>query len=139
MIKKLFLVLFMLVTIAIQPAHSGPIIIIWPSSMDKAKISPQEILGTWVAWYDKQSWIVSLEQDQKSGLVEVSMQDTASQSHHSIGQLRPNGNTLFGKIATDHGHTHSMLLFRDRQGTKLRIIIDRFTYYDLVLSNSRIN
>lgn len=139
MIKKLYLVLFTLVTLTLQPAQSGPIIIVWPSYVDSSTIYPQEILGTWMAWDKKRSWIVNLERDQRTGLIKITMQSTSSQTYQGVGKLHPNVNTLYGRITMDHGRTHSVLLFRDQEGTKLRIIVSKTNYSDLILSSFRFN
>ncbi len=116
-------------------SFAGPIIIIiWPTSLSKEVIHLYDLSGEWVAYSHNTIWFIEFHNlPRNTQDIAVNITSNAVRTHRAAGILSANNNTLIGEIITSDGKAHAALLFRDHEGTKLRIASSSQKYYDLKL------
>lgn len=116
-------------------AFAGPIvIIIWPTSISKEALNIHDMTGEWVAFSHNTIWFIEfhpLPRNMEDLAINIS--SNAVRTHKAAGILSLNGNTMLGEIMTSDSKSQTALLFKDHEGTKLRIMSSSNRYHDLKL------
>ena len=137
----IFLSLFILTLASIGHTHpGGPVIPPWPVSISTQPLIIEDLPGEWVA-YDRNSiWFIQIELDANGrGTAQIHVQSNAIRARKVDGWLAPQENSLSGEINFDGQRPVKIMIFRDHEGTKLRIAGPHESYYDLKLYRRNAN
>ncbi|HEX7674035.1 MAG TPA: hypothetical protein VF412_07685 [Bdellovibrio sp.] len=131
----IFLSLFILAIASIGHTHpGGPVIPPWPVSISTQPLIIEDLPGEWIAYDHNTIWFIQIELDANGrGLASIHMQSNAIRTHKVDGWLAPQENSLSGELNFDGQHSVKVMIFRDYEGTKLRIAAAHDSYYDLKL------
>ncbi len=106
----------------------------WPVSISTMPLDMQELPGEWVAYSHDTIWFIQIELNANGrGLAAIHIQSNAVRTHKVDGWLAPHENSLAGEIFLDGTRRNQIMIFRDKEGTKLRLSAPSDNYYDLKL------
>lgn len=132
--KTLLLVLLAVFSIS---AHArgpgGDPVIPWPTFVSLTPVTCEQLQGDWVAYDHNSIWFVNLEMREGDALSTLRIKSNALFTHKATGWLEADGPLFYGKIAMDPTHFYDVIVFRDLDGTKIRIIKGPQKYFDLKL------
>ncbi|QDK37472.1 hypothetical protein [Bdellovibrio sp. NC01] len=133
--KHFFLIILSLFFTAGSLAHpGGPITPPWPLSISTAPLDIETLPGEWVAYSHNTIWFLQIELNANGrGLAAIHIQSNAIRNHKVDGWLAPDQNALIGEILVDENRSQKIMIFKDKDGTKLRIAAGGNGYYDLKL------
>lgn len=133
---KAFIIILSLLTSCASWARGpvDPISPPWPLSISTLPVDLIYLPGEWVA-YDHNSiwWIQITFNKEKNGLSEIYIRSNAVRNHEAAGWLVGQKNALVGQLVFNNERAVNIMIFRDKEGTKLRIAAESETYYDLKL------
>lgn len=133
--KTLILILLAVFSITIHargPGNGGDPTVPWPTNDSLQVLSKDYLNGEWMAFSHNSVWYLNFDCDSANELTLLSMQSQALFTHKARGFLEVTDNRLyFGKIVMDANHIYSAIVFRDHEGTKVRIVKTPQQYFDL--------
>lgn len=131
--------ILLLLTVFSLSAKAGPgdgPIVPWPTSVSLQNITCEDLQGEWVAYSHNTIWFVNLEM-RPDAISTVRITSNALFTHKATGWLEAGDRLFYGKLAMDHKHIYNVIVFRDREGTKVRVIQGPQKYFDLKLYNRK--
>lgn len=128
----LILTVFSLSSFAARGPGDGPIVP-WPTSVSLMQVTCEELDGDWVAFSHSTLWFVTFNMRPGQFLSSLNIKSNALFTHKAVGWLEPADRLFFGKIAMDSNHIYDVIVFKDREGTKLRVVKGTNKYFDLQL------
>lgn len=106
----------------------------WPLSISTLPVDFDGLPGEWVAYGHNTIWFIDIEPNANGrGLSGIHIKSNAIRTHDVDGWLGVQQNALVGQVAIDSDTTLDIMIFRDREGTKLRLGSSGDKYYDLKL------
>ncbi|MDG0817394.1 hypothetical protein [Bdellovibrio svalbardensis] len=106
----------------------------WPVSISTMPLEMEDLPGEWVAYSHNTIWFIQIEMNANGrGLAAIHIQSNAVRTHKVDGWLAFHKNSLAGEILFDGHASKQIMIFRDSEGTKLRISAPGDRYYDLKL------
>lgn len=132
-----FLIILLLTVCSLSTQARGPgdgPIVPWPTTVGLERLTCEELQGNWTAYSHNTIWFLELYMDSTEGaLSTLRIRSNALFNNKGNGWLEYDGRLFFGKLVLDHTHIYDIFLFKDRDGTKLRIAQGPLKYYDLKL------
>lgn len=130
----ILLTVFSLSAHARGPGSGGDPTIPWPTSANLQSLSMDYLNGEWVAFSHNTVWYLNFDCRPDDQLTLLHIQSGALFTHKARGFLEVDSDRLYyGKIVMDANHIHDAIVFRDKEGTKVRIIKSSQQYFDLKL------
>lgn len=129
------LILLILTVFSLSATARGPgdgPIVPWPTSVSLHNITCEDLQGEWVAYSHNTIWFVNLEM-RPDALSTIRMTSNALFTHKAKGWLEPGDRLFYGKLAMDSNHIYDVIVFRDSEGTKIRVIQGANKFFDLKL------
>ncbi|KHD89973.1 MAG: hypothetical protein OM95_00075 [Bdellovibrio sp. ArHS] len=131
-LSTLLLILFS--SFAFAGPGDGPIVP-WPTSVTREALTDTQVYGRWVAYEHHAIWFVNIQKDPlEIGRSYISISSDALFTHKAVGSLYTGDNVMWGKLIMDATHSAAIVLYKDAEGTKLRIAKGRNRYVELKLS-----
>lgn len=132
--KTLLLILLSVFSLTVEARGPGTDPVIpWPTSVTLRPLSLDELQGNWVAYSDNSIWFIELEMRPDNALSTIRMKSNALFTKKATGWLEFDHEMFFGKIAMDSKHIYNVIVYKDSDGTKIRIVQTRYKYFDLKL------
>lgn len=126
----------LLLTWFCTPTYAGPgdgPIVPWPTSV-RETIQVEELLGTWVAYDFNSVWNINIYPLLPgSNVVYVDIQSAALFTQNAQGILNDGDGLFWGDIIMDESHRSQILIYRDSEGTKLRLGKNKNKFFDMKL------
>lgn len=106
----------------------------WPVSISTMPLEIESLPGEWVAYSHNTIWFIQIELNANGrGLASIHIQSNAVRTHNVSGWMEQLQNSLAGEIDFDGDRSSKIMIFRDNEGTKLRVSASGGGYYDLKL------
>lgn len=126
----------LLFTLFCSYAFAGPgdgPIVPWPTSL-REDILMEDIQGSWIGYIHNSIWFVDIHpaigRDDSAVIRVASM---ALFTHKAEGLLNSQGGLFMGEIVMDENHRASLLIFKDGDGTTLRMAEKNNRFHDIKL------
>lgn len=127
---SLILILFCSTTFA--GPGDGPIVP-WPTTALE-RISAEDLQGEWVAYTDDSVWLIRVwPMNLNVGASYLEMESAALFTRQAFAWLYCAGNVVWGTLIMDDNHEANFLIYKDHEGTKMRLNKGRGRYIDIKL------
>lgn len=102
----------------------------WP--LRALPVNKVELPGRWIGFLYHTIWVVEIDSNiDEDGVSEIQIKSNTDLIPSAKGWLNERKNVFVGQVV-DGGKTFNIMIFRDEQGTKLRVA-DTHGYFDLKL------
>lgn len=108
----------------------------WPTSIvNKHELLFEDLRGDWIGYSNNSLWFVNIDYNFSSpeGLASIEIRSNALFTSQAVGWLQSWDKIFWGEVTMDDNHKTSFILYKDGDGTKLRIGKSAKTYYDIKL------
>lgn len=108
----------------------------WPTSIvNKHELLFEDLRGDWIGYSQNSLWFVHIDYNFSSpeGLASIEIRSNALFTSQAFGWLRSWDKIFWGEVTMDDNHKTAFILYKDGDGTKLRIGKNAKTYYDIKL------
>ena len=135
-----FLISILLILInfgAFAGPGDGPVVP-WPTSIDRENIDLDDLQGEWVAFEHNSVWHIEIQQPEDgSDYSTILITSAALFTHKATGWFVPADRIFYGQLVMDEKHETSFVIFKDRDGTKLRLKLGPDRFLDLKLFRTK--
>ncbi|KYG64215.1 hypothetical protein AZI87_13310 [Bdellovibrio bacteriovorus] len=128
-----FMAVFIMTSFSFAGPGDGPIVP-WPTSVVREALNETTIYGDWVAYEHNAVWYINIQKDPlEIGRASIAISSGAVFTHKAVGSLYRGDNVFWGKLVMDANHSAAIVLYKDYEGTKLRIAKGHNRYVDVKL------
>lgn len=115
----------------------GPIVP-WPTSVVREDICIEDIQGEWVAYAHNSIWFINIQQkDMEPERSSIEIKSAALFTRQAAGWLMSADRIFWGELTMDATHRSAFVIFKDADGTKLRLAKGNGRYLDLKLYRTK--
>ncbi len=132
---KLLTALVLVLFSVVAEARSGDTPIFpWPTSVDRKALFLEDLQGDWVAYGHNAVWHIHIEAtDMEPERAEIQISSAALFTRKASGWLLAADRIYYGKIKMDEKHEAALVIFKDQEGTKVRLSRSQGRFLDLKL------
>nr|WP_295905721.1 hypothetical protein [uncultured Bdellovibrio sp.] len=131
------LLLILISVVAFARSGDGPTVP-WPTSIDRESIFTEDLQGEWVAYGHNSVWYINIDQkDMEPERSSIQIQSAALFTRKASGWFLSADRIFYGKLKMDENHETAFVIFRDYEGTKLRIATGSHRFLDLKLYRTK--
>lgn len=131
------LILILFSTSAFAGPGDGPIVP-WPTNVIRETIHIDEIEGDWAAYASNSVWLIKIKQeDLEFGRSSIQIKSSALFTRQAAGWLYAGDRIFWGRLIMDSTHAAAFVIFKDQDGTKLRLAKGNGRYLDLKLYRTK--
>lgn len=115
----------------------GPIVP-WPTQVEPVRIFSEDISGAWYGFDDNAEWIISIQPVSiRTDFFDVQVHSNSLYSKAAQGLffLTPGG--IWGALQIDDNHAVGIVIYRDKQGFRMRVSKDRLGILEVDLYKMR--
>lgn len=136
--KLLISILLMLLNFsAFAGPGDGPIVP-WPTSIDRESIDLDDLQGEWVAFEHNSVWHIQIRgPEDGSDYSTIFISSAALFTRKATGWFAQADHIFYGQLIMDSTHESSFVIFKDRDGTKLRLMTGPNRFLDLKLFRTK--
>lgn len=135
--KKVLAGLLVLASSVFAHADPGTIPVFpWPTSVGpKQEILFEDLRGEWVGYGQNSLWFVHIDYNFSSpdGLASIEIKSNAIFTSFATGWLQSWDKIFWGEMTMDDSHKTSFIIYKDAEGTKLRMGKNSKSYFDVIL------
>ncbi len=129
------LFLFFSSSLSFAGPGDGPIVP-WPTSIvNKHELLFEDLRGEWVGYSQNTLWFVNIDYNFSSpdGLASIEIRSSALFTTYGFGWLQNWEKVFWGEVTMDDNHKTSFIIYKDTEGTKLRMGKNSKSYFDVIL------
>lgn len=133
------MILSLLILLSTQFSFAGPgatPIFPWPTSVGpKHELLFEDLRGEWVGYSQNTLWFVNIDYNFSSpdGLAAIEIRSSALFTTYGFGWLKSWEKVFWGEVTMDDNHKTSFIIYKDTEGTKLRMGKNAKSYFDVIL------
>lgn len=111
----------------------GPVVP-WPTKSLCYDITLESVAGEWFGVANNSNWFITIQPADSSQLVySISLYSQSIFKKSAHGLLTEDDRILVGVISMDENHVETLVIYRDIEGTKMRIQVGTNKYLDVKL------
>ncbi len=135
--KLILSLLFSFCALGTQSAWAGPgdgPVVPWPTKSLRYEINLEAVAGEWFGFAHNSIWFVKISPlEDMPEVSAITLDSRAIFKGSAAGLLTADDRLLVGVVYMDENHTETLLIFKDIDGTKLRMQSGQHDYVDIKL------